>query len=98
VKFVDCKIIVKSKKDKEEFIKACKHLHDFSVFFNENKKITSIVDEFGREKIKPKVRKLSQDACGVGLDLDSYPFINFLARLYDCDDVKVRDKYIKVEK
>jgi hypothetical protein len=104
MKFVDCKIIVKSEKDKKEFIKACKHLHDFSVFFDKNKKITEIIAEFGRNgkdrdlgEMIPKFIKLEKNDCGISLELDEYPFINFLAHLYDCEDVSIRDEFIIVE-
>lgn len=105
--FKDCKIIVKSESDKIEFIRACKHLHDFSVMWNEKtKKVTEVVEEFGdcvgdRDlgKNEAKVIDIKEltDSCGISLSLDEYPFVNFLAHLYDCEDLAIRDKFIIVE-
>ena len=105
-KFVDCKIIVNSEKDKKDFIRACKHLHDFSVFFDKNKKITNVIYEFGSGNVKykdrdlgkmsPNIIELKKDDSGISLGLDEYPFINFLAGLYDCEDPSIRDKFIIV--
>ena len=110
-KFRNCKIIVKSEADKREFLRACKHLHDFSVMFDKNKRITEVVDEFGKDmttinekgqirriRSKGRLRHITKNECGLGLDLDEYQFVNFLAHLWDCDDKKDRDKFIKVRK
>jgi hypothetical protein len=110
-KFRSCKIIVKSEADKREFIRACKHLHDFGVMFDKNKKITQVFDEWGegfvsvnekgritRVKTEGKYRKLSKDECGVSLNFEEYQFVNFLAHLFDCDNKKDRDKFIIVDK
>jgi hypothetical protein len=111
-KFFDCQIIVKSQAEKREFLRACKHIHDFSVMFDKNRKITEVLDEWGREtltintkggirerkEIKPIRRKIPRGSCGICLNDEDYPFINFLAHLYDCDDLKDRDRFIKVRK
>jgi hypothetical protein len=109
-KFRDCQVIVKSEADKREFIRACKHLHDFSVMFDKNKKITEVLDEWGdvttisehgkitRRKSRGRIRKLHKLDCGLGLNLEEYQFVNFLAHLYDCVDKKDRDRFIKVQK
>jgi len=90
---------VKSEKDKKEFLKACRHIHDFSVFFNKKKKITQVVDHFRDEEEDIKLRDISdKNICGITLNLDDYPFLNFLACLYDTDYPEVRDKYIIVKK
>ena len=111
MKFFNCQIIVKSQAEKQEFLRACKHLHDFSVMFDKNRKITEVLDEWGRETLtvnkkgritkrkeaEPKSRKISKEDCGVCLNFDDYPFINFLAHLYDCDDLKDRDRFIQIK-
>jgi len=95
--FVSCKIIVNSEKDKREFLKACRHLHDFSVFYNKNRKVTEVVDEYRGGKGKDKIRDIS-DSVGVSLNLDDYPFVNFLAHLYNTDYPEIQDKFIIVKK
>jgi len=95
--FKECTIIVKSEKDKKEFLKACRHIHDFTVWIDklsskQRKKIRT-QDDFD----KPK-KKLPKDTIGICLNHEKYPFINFMAHLADCDDPKTSDKYIKVKK
>jgi hypothetical protein len=85
--FEKCKIIVSSEEEKQELLKGCKHIHDFSVFF---KNEVRVIDEFGLE------RKVNKEDCGVCLNFDAYPFVNFLAGLYDCDDKSVRGDHIEV--
>ena len=111
-KFFDCQIIVKSHTEKREFLRACKHIHDFSVMFDKNRKITEVLDEWGKEtvtvnakgkmtkrkEIKPKKVKIIKGACGISLNFENYPFVNFLAHLYDCGDLKDRDRFIKISK
>ena len=95
--FEKCQIIVSSESEKEELLKGCKHIHDFTVWFHDLRKILEnfkieVNDEFGLK------REMDKGACGVSLNFDEYPFVNFLAGLYDCEDKSVREKYIKVLK
>jgi hypothetical protein len=109
--FKDCTIIVKSKTDKKEFLRACKHIHDFSVFWDKNRKITEAWDEWGRawvsvskkgkishRKTIGKCREILKRDCGLSLNFNDYPFVNFLASLYDCDDPKTgRDPFLIIQ-
>jgi hypothetical protein len=57
---------------------------------NKNGKISKV-------RTQGKSRKLSKDECGISLNFDNYPFVNFLAHLYDCYDSKTgREPFLKV--
>lgn len=104
--FEKCLIVVSSEEEKQELLRGCKHIHDFTVWFQDKVKVT---DEFGIAKEDCDVvrdmdkedcgvwRDMDEEVCGVCLNFDKYPFVNFLAGLYDCEDKSIRDEYIKVE-
>ena len=96
--FEKLQIIVSSEAEKQELLRGCKHIHDFTIFFQGK---VEVIDEFGVNNDKDKkgcsvVRNMDEEDCGVCLNFDKYPFVNFLAGLYDCEDKSVRDEYIKV--
>jgi len=95
MRFKDCYIVVKSEADKREFLRACQHIHDFTVFFDKNKKITTVKDQWSQGRIKTRElrTKGKHPDCGVCLNFDKYPFINFLAGLWDCENERLRDRY-----
>jgi hypothetical protein len=100
MKFKQCHIVVRSEADKKEFLRACQHIHDFSVMFDKNKKITAVQDEWSRGS-KMKIRKINTKGkhpdCGICLNFDEYPFLNFLAGLWDCENTTLdRDRFFIV--
>ncbi len=88
--FENLQIIVSSEEEKQELLRGCKHIHDFTVLSQDDKSITAH-DEFG------ETRPLEKDVVGVCLNFDEYPFVNFLAGLYDCDDKSIQEDIIKVK-
>jgi hypothetical protein len=102
---MECKIYFKTEQDKEEFIKTCRHIHDFTVFFrgNRKKRVNKVIDLFGvcrqldgktKQVEKPKYQKIGKDCVGIGLNQYDFPFVNFLAHLYT-DYAK--EKYLIVD-
>ena len=97
--FENIKIIVSSEAEKQVLLKGCKHIHDFSVFFQGK---VEVIDEFGVDNDMDKkdcdvAIDMDEEDCGVCLNFDKYTFVNFLAGLYDCEDKSVRDDFIKVK-
>lgn len=92
--FEKCLIVVSSEEEKQELLRGCKHIHDFTVWFQG--KIEEVTDEFGVARDIGVTRTMDEEDCGVSLNFDEYPFVNFLAGLHDCEDKSVREEYIKI--
>ena len=88
------KIIVKNEKEKAELLRTCQYLHDFSVMFNKRyrKQKITIVRSFDNSIPSEQINE--RNVCGISLDLDMFPLLNFLVALYDAEG-DIKDEIIK---
>jgi hypothetical protein len=79
------KIIVSDEKEKEELLRTCKYLHDFTVFFRKRSRKTKIeiISSFDNS-IKPK-KITDRNVCGYSLDFNLFPLLNLMVALHDAD-------------
>ena len=104
------RVICDNQKEYDDFIMACKVIHDFSIFFSGMSEKTAEKvririhndDERSYKSFKKKKFGVWRDfytgvITGISLPLDEYPALNTLAGMYDTD-AKNRDKLVKVKK
>lgn len=81
------KIIVANEKEKQELLRTCKYLHDFSVMFWNLRKRNRVEIWRSLDGSIPKERVYPKKHCGVSLDHDeSFPLLGLLVGLHDADD------------
>ena len=80
------KIIVKDEKEKAELLKTCKYLHDFSVMFNKRYRKQKIYIMRSSDGSIKGEQINERDVCGVSLDFDMFPLLNFMVALHDADE------------
>lgn len=96
------KFIVKNEKEKNEFLRTCQYIHDFSVMFrNASKKVKiDIINSFDGSIKNERLDYKRERACGISLDFEQFPILNLLAGIHDCEeDVKeeILNKFIIVD-
>ena len=94
------KIILDNEEEKEEFLRMCMYIHDFSVFFRKMRKRSyiDIIRSFDNSIPGERIKDFKQIS-GVSLDLDMFPHLNILAGLHDCEEElkeEVHNRYIEV--
>ncbi len=94
MEFIEIKLIVKNEKEKEELIRTCQYLHDFSVIWKNTSKRCKIDVVKSWNKSIPTERIDTKKYSGVSLDLESFPILNFLTGLAECDDNPNKEKHL----
>lgn len=97
------KIICDNKEEYDSIVKACKCIHDFTVYVRGASKKTKIevIEEDGSKENKPE-REILKPRKGTryvifGLDFEKYSFLNFLAHIsYGCNE-KTRNEFLEIK-
>jgi len=89
------KIIVNDECEKEELLKMCQYLHDFSVIFKKMSKRNKVevIKSFDKSIPSEKITNFKK-YCGVSLDFELFSQLQLLVALYDSPD-EIRPDIIK---
>ena len=96
-KSMKIQILLESQKDKEDFLSACNHIRDFSVFWDaKTKKVGCIVDSFekgpnGLSDMKNKRYPLKNPkSIGISLDKTKHKWLGVLASLSKVNEAELK--------
>jgi hypothetical protein len=86
------KIIVKDEKEKEQLLRLCQYLHDFSVMFKNMRKRNRvwIMRSFDNSIPSERITDFKK-YCGVTLDQGLFPILDLLMGLADAEDDIIED-------